>query len=333
MVRRKNVIAIAATIACAIPAVGAWAQASTEATSSLKMRSRLMTSLTGYEVQEYLKRNDVIFIPVGPSEVNGNRPLDSEYVVPLAYAIKLAEKADGLVFPNISYIDPGSTNSHNSTVQSSAREGIAYITTLTRSLIRQGFRRIVFITSHGPASHTVVPAQDEIFYETHVSSVWIEPGLISGRGPGAAQAGPPAPRTPTELAAMAADRAATTYGAYKIVGRLEDMPVGITEPPRQFERDQGLEKLAKILGGVWNGKVPAFFADGSQHGGFVTPVTTEQRDSWGTQGASRIEREVAAFDINGLLDALREHNAFTARLAKRLGSTLPGADTSINRER
>ena len=71
-----------------------------------QMRTRLLTSLTGYEVSEYLKRNDVLYVPVGPTEVNGGAPTDVEYVIPLAYAIKLAEKSDGLVMPYLAYFSP-----------------------------------------------------------------------------------------------------------------------------------------------------------------------------------------------------------------------------------
>ena len=78
-----------------------------------QMRTRLLTSLTNQEVEDYLQRNDVIFVPAGPTEVHGKWPLDCEYALPLAYAIKLAEKADGLVFPNLSYIYPGATRGHN----------------------------------------------------------------------------------------------------------------------------------------------------------------------------------------------------------------------------
>jgi creatinine amidohydrolase len=38
------------------------------------VRSRLLKSLTGWEVSEYLKRNDVIYVPVGPTEQNGALP-------------------------------------------------------------------------------------------------------------------------------------------------------------------------------------------------------------------------------------------------------------------
>ena len=74
------------------------------ANAQSQMRTRLLTSLTNQKVEDYLQRNDVIFVSVGPTEVHGKWPLDCEYASPLVYAIKLAEKADGLVFPNLSYM-------------------------------------------------------------------------------------------------------------------------------------------------------------------------------------------------------------------------------------
>ena len=62
-----------------------------------QMRTRMLTKLTNTEIEQYLKRNDVIFIPVGTVEPHSEIPLDAEYVGPLAYAIKLAEEADGKV--------------------------------------------------------------------------------------------------------------------------------------------------------------------------------------------------------------------------------------------
>ncbi len=70
------------------------------------MRTRNLTSLTNTEIEEYLKRNDIIFIPVGNVEVHGGFPTDCEYVGPLAFAQKMAEEADGLVLPNLAYFFP-----------------------------------------------------------------------------------------------------------------------------------------------------------------------------------------------------------------------------------
>lgn len=36
-----------------------------------KMRTRSFPSMTNYEIEQYLKRNDVIFIPVGNAEMHG----------------------------------------------------------------------------------------------------------------------------------------------------------------------------------------------------------------------------------------------------------------------
>lgn len=74
------------------------------------MRSRNLCALTNWEVEQYLKRNDVIFIPVGTAELHGPLPLDCEYVSVEALAYKLAEQCDGLVLPHMVYFHPGATD-------------------------------------------------------------------------------------------------------------------------------------------------------------------------------------------------------------------------------
>ena len=64
----------------------AWGQ------SAPQMRTRYFTSLSNVEVEQYLKRNDVIFVPVGTSESFGTMPNDMEYTMAEAYALKMAEE-------------------------------------------------------------------------------------------------------------------------------------------------------------------------------------------------------------------------------------------------
>ncbi len=66
-----------------------------------KMRTRILTHMTNTEIEQYLKRNDVIFVPVGTVEPHAEMPIHAEYVGPLAYAIQLAEEGDGLVLSGI----------------------------------------------------------------------------------------------------------------------------------------------------------------------------------------------------------------------------------------
>ena len=92
-----------------------------------QMRTRYLTSLTNTEIEEYLQRNDVIFIPVGNVEVHGGLPTDCEYVGPLAFAQKMAEEADGLVLPNLAYSFPGGTVVGKGTAFDETKDPILYI--------------------------------------------------------------------------------------------------------------------------------------------------------------------------------------------------------------
>ncbi len=216
-----------------------------------RMRTRLMTSLTGYEVADYLKRNDVLFVPVGPTEINGGNPTDVEYVIPLAYALKLAEKSDGLVLPYLSFFYPGSTTISPGTVMVTPEEGILYLKTITRSLIRQGFKRIIFLTSHGPSGDTLGPLVREIFDQDHVPVVWMSTSVVESGGRERSGVGRPAipamPTTPAGMAAAMDSRNYVTYGSYQIVGRLEDMPINFSVPKHEFEDDKGMAALSRHL--------------------------------------------------------------------------------------
>lgn len=64
-----------------------------------KMRTRILSQMANCEVEEYLERNDIIFIPVGVTEMHGALPMDCEYVMAEAYARLFAEKVDGLCCP------------------------------------------------------------------------------------------------------------------------------------------------------------------------------------------------------------------------------------------
>ena len=323
------------------------AQATTPSTVAApetpKMRTRLMTSLTGYEVADYLKRNDVIFVPVGPTEVNGGNPTDVEYVIPLAYAIKLAEKSDGLVFPYLAYFYPGSTTISPATVMVTPEEGLQYLKVLTRSLMRQGFHRIVFLSSHGPSGDTLHPLVREIFDETHQTVVWMDCGGIAAAGRtspgGPSGAGPPSARpadaslsgAPAAAASagggmeeMFRERKSVTYGAYLIVGRLDDMPIDFAVPHHEFVADPSTTKLSRLLGGPMQSDYGRFYSDPAEHGGWPTAITAEQRQELGKQGLQMIESQVAAYDVMGMLDALRQHNQFTKTIERKYGNLLPG---------
>src|ERR1043166_7362185 len=59
-----------------------------------KLHTRDMTRLSQVQVADYLKRSDIIFIPLGAVETNGIMPSDRDYVSPLAYSMTMADELD-----------------------------------------------------------------------------------------------------------------------------------------------------------------------------------------------------------------------------------------------
>ena len=56
-----------------------------------KMRTRFLPKMTHDEVCEYVKRNDIIYVPFGTVETT----------TPEAFALLMAEETDGLVLGNL----------------------------------------------------------------------------------------------------------------------------------------------------------------------------------------------------------------------------------------
>ena len=81
------------------------------------MRTRILPKMLNTEVEQYLERNDVIIVPVGTVELHGGFPLDSETVISEAFALKMAEAADGLVLTGLPYFYAGATAMARGTTQ------------------------------------------------------------------------------------------------------------------------------------------------------------------------------------------------------------------------
>src|SRR6185295_18939324 len=111
-----------------------------------KLHTRDMTRLSQVQVEDYLKRKDIIFIPVGAVETNGILPSDRDYVSPLAVAMTMADETDALFMPGLICSYPGTTVIAPSTIYLPPEAGITQLKILAKSLLRQGFRRQVYIS-------------------------------------------------------------------------------------------------------------------------------------------------------------------------------------------
>lgn len=185
------------------------------------MRTRILGKLLNSEVQEYLKHNDIIIVPVGTTEMHGGLPLDCETVMSEALALKMAEACDGLVLTGLPYFYAGATASGRGTVQVTVRQGIDYLGAIARSLLRLGFKRQVYVSLHGPAHMTICPMVRDFYDETGVPILYVDSVMQLFA-------------SMKELGGMGAFND-MFVGAYKVMGRLEDVPLvtGFSDPVPQ----------------------------------------------------------------------------------------------------
>ena len=187
------------------------------------MRTRILGKMLNSEVQEYLQHNDIIIVPVGTTEMHGGFPLDCETVISEAYAVKMAEACDGLVLTGLPYFYAGATASGRGTVQVTVRQGIDYLGAIARSLLRLGFKRQIYISFHGPAHMTICPMIRDFYDETGVPILYLDAMMHMNKC--------------MDLFASAGFAAFhdITVGAYKIMNRLDDVPLvtGFADPVPQ----------------------------------------------------------------------------------------------------
>ena len=254
------------------------------------MRTRILGKLLNSEVQDYLKRNDIIIVPVGTTEMHGGLPLDCETVLSEALAVKMAEACDGLVLTGLPYFYSGATASGRGTVQVTVRQGIDYLGAIARSLLRLGFKRQVYVSFHGPAHMTICPMIRDFYDETGVPILYLDTvmkilGNIKNLG------------GMEGLNDM-------FVGAYKIMGRLEDVPLvtGYSDPvPQSCAPFNDLFAL-----GYQSAAVGYCFGENADHAPTPDIPDMATRDRMAEHGEQVIDTLVGAMNMPHVVEQLRK---------------------------
>lgn len=306
-----------------------------------KMRTRCIPSMTNWEVEQYLKRSDIVFVPVGTNEMHGPCPLDCEYVMAEAFARLLAEQCDGLVLPNLVYFHPGATQIGRGTVHMSMTNGFNYITAIMESLLQQGFRRQVYIPAHEPTDQFLLAACTEFFDNNKVPVLMLnmmsfmqKNKLLPPLPEGGKMRMPPIVSTDDCIGMHAA-----MIGAYKICNRLQDFPCGEeTNIPEVLagypHEDAGWDPLFRIINAKTT-KVsvsPAFyFADQSEHGFSPIPDTRAEIEREADIGEKLLRDSFAATDFTWMMEDLRTVDRYqNSVIMERFGDRLPRNKWSPN---
>src|SRR5437764_630719 len=304
---RWKTIAFACSFALAAPS---WGQVR-------KLHTRDLTRLSQVQVADYLKRSDIVFIPIGAVETNGIMPSDRDYVSPLAYCMAMADELDALYMPGLIWSYPGTTLIAQATVNISPSQGVEFLKATAESLLRQGFRRQVYISSgQGPAPLTGGTLVREIFDEEHVPLLYIDMDTFL-----------PKLKLPPDA------RSKALYGAHYITGRIIDLPLkgdygeAESKAAGPVPENTGLGGLNKLgYGGSLT--LGSWVPDVMAHGGGQEPVlasTEAEREQWGKQGNAQIVAIVRQMHLQEAMDDLKKHDEYTNKvLVPKFRNILPG---------
>src|SRR5215470_6427571 len=160
--RREFVVA--GTVAGAVAATAAAQPGPGGGADPKKDRIVHFDRLTSREVGDWLKSNDVIFVPHGP--ISGHGPWTTLGVHPHgaeAVATLLARKCNGLVYPPIFTCFAGATHLYPGTVPFSYEFHLQMLKAVGRSLYGQGFTRILFLCYTNPEDAAGLIAARDLF--------------------------------------------------------------------------------------------------------------------------------------------------------------------------
>ncbi len=193
---------------------------------TFKLRTRRYDDLTNWEIEQYLKTNDIIVVPVGNCETHAGYPVDCEGVAALGYAQLIAEKIGGLFLPSLVYFNPGGTQIGRGTVHVSMEESYRYTKAIAHSLLNQGFKRQIWIPSHVPATDFLLAMVTDFFDETKVPPLYMDVNAyLSNMGVTPKMSfDPNAPKPTLKDGTPVNPFNDTMIGAYKLAGRLNAIP-------------------------------------------------------------------------------------------------------------
>lgn len=278
------------------------------------MRTRILPKMLNDEVEQYLRENDIIIVPVGTVEMHGGFPLDSETTISEAYALKMAEACDGLILTGLPYFYAGATASGRGTVQVSIREGIDYLGAIAKSLLRQGFQRQIYISFHGPAHMTCSPMVRDFFDETGVPILYIDLSMQmmkNGR----------------DLFQSMDSFHAITVGAYQIMGRLADIPLTTEYAHTQ---KQSCSRFDDIFGLAYQSAAIGYcFAEKTDHMSTTAIPDEAFREKLAGEGAAIIEKMVERMDMRHITEEMRALAAYNREVEEKC----PWMPSGFNRKK
>ena len=276
------------------------------------MRTRILPKMLNSEVEAYLEHNDIIIVPVGTVEMHGGLPLDCETVISEAFALKMAEACDGLVLTGLPYFYAGATASGRGTTQVSVRQGIDYLGAIARSLLRQGFKRQIYISMHGPAHMTCSPMVRDFFDETGVPILYMDMVM---QMQGSAKDIISMEEAMKNPAAFMEKLDSMFVGAYDLLGRLEDVPITGEFYHREPQTVAAFDPMFKLA--YQSGSVGYCFGDPKDHASTTAIKSEEHRKEMAELGKVLIDKMVSNMNMPKVVEDLKNLKEFEDKIMEK----------------
>lgn len=256
-------------------------------------RSFLAAHLPHHELVAHVQRDGVAVMVTGSTECHGaHLPLGTDTFVANAVAIEVARRCDGVVFPPFWFSYSGGTRPFPGTVSIPGSVQLEHARAVLRSLIADGYRRILHIQWHAPY-HVSEQLTREIFEETGVPVVFF--GLMQL----------PVMRS-METAKLIGDDAYTretnvAAGALSLLNLSHLLGSGkfsADQQPAYRPEESLLEEIGKA-----GGHVGHYYTDSTQH----LPIRTGVNAEAGKELILQLAAEIA-----GTTESLRKYSAILA---------------------
>ena len=234
-------------------------------------------------------------------------------------SMAMADELDALYMPGLIWSYPGTTMIAQATVNISPTDGINFLRPVAESLLRQGFRRQVYVSmSQGPAPLTAGTLVREFYDEKHVPILYIDMDEYLPK-----------------LKISPAARSKLMYGTHYIAGRIGDIPLqgdygeAESNPAGPIPENAGLAGLSKLgySGSLYLGSwVPDVMAHGSGRPPEL-PKTAAEREQWGKDGQAQVVAIVKQMNLKEAMEDLRKHDEYTNKvLVPKFGKIIPGVN-------
>ncbi len=273
------------------------------------MRNHVLSKMTGDEVEAYLDRGgDTIFIAVGVVECHGTLPVDCETIGPEAYAVALAEKYDAVAMIDLPFFYAGGTVISNATVHLSVQNSIQWLTQICRSLVDQGFKKLILISGHGPAAISINAFARDFYEKYHIHPVHISSMSFQMKAFGG------------DFTNMPEQAQYITYGQYKYMGQMDYIPIVPDAPEGRLPRKEVEPELAafqKAMRAVGGTVTSIMYSDPAEHGGGIVVRSEEEREEICAKGEKAFLEVIDKVDLTELLKALGDYQDYTQRLLEK----------------